>query len=408
MNYKKSRRDDAVTLISFVLIMALSYSHAFQAPTCLNFYDSRSRKCLRALSSIRATTASNNGDLSSFKDWCIEKGIISPLDLGLKNDDYRFMKYSKDNERPETIDGPILRVALKACIIAESPEALAIRLAEEKGLGDESEFAAYINVLPKITSDSLQSMPRFWSQDKLDKVSEFDGGYIYQKAMASKQKCKDMNIDEWALACVNSRANFLLDKGYAMTPVLDMLNHDFSSKTRGSILEDELFLSVDKKFEKGDEVFISYGAFSNLETLCEYGFVDNNQNPYNKEFVDVRMIRKEPVRVTIDNNGALDSGSLALLRSYLTPGSVVMEKLLMDDTLTQTAVFAKPISNEIEEEVFSFIASFVDGAIYEAKEGINWAVENNDDILKRYFAARVEVLMKGIEFMKNKFPDLIY
>ncbi|GFH61143.1 hypothetical protein CTEN210_17619 [Chaetoceros tenuissimus] len=388
--------------------MALQHSHAFQAPAFLNFYGSSSRKCLRAISSIRATTVSNNGDLSSFKDWCIEKGIITPLDLDLKNDDYRFMKYSKDNERPETIDGPILRVPLKACIVAESPEALAIRLAEEKRVGDESEFAAYINVLPKITSDSLQSMPRFWSQDKLEKVSEFDGGYIYQKAMASKQKCKEMNIDEWALACVNSRANFLLDKGYAMTPVLDMLNHDFSSKTRGSILEDELFLSVDKKFEKGDEVFISYGSFSNLETLCEYGFVDSNQNPYNKEFVDVRMIRKEPVRVTIDNNGALDSGSLALLRSYLTPESVVMEKLLMDDTLTQTAVFAKPISDEIEEEVFSFIASFVDGAIYEAKEGINWAVDNNDDILKRYLAARVEVLMKGIEFMKNKFPDLIY
>lgn len=406
MNYKKSRRDDAVTLITFVLIMALHHSHAFQAPGCLNLYESRSK--LRAISSIGATTASNNGDLSSFKDWCIEKGIITPLDLDLKNDDYRFMKYSKDNERPETIDGPILRVPLKACIVAESPEALAIRLAEEKRLGDESEFAAYINVLPKITSDSLQSMPRFWSQDKLEKVSEFDGGYIYQKAMASKQKCKDMNIDEWALACVNSRANFLLDKGYAMTPVLDMLNHDFSSKTRGNILEDELFLSVDKKFEKGDEVFISYGTFSNLETYCEYGFVDSNQNPYNKEFVDVRMIRKEPVRLTIDNNGALDSGSLAQLRSYLTPDVVVMEKLLMDDTLTQTTVFAKPISDEIEEEVFSFIASFVDGAIYEAKEGIEWAVENRDDLLQRYLEARIEVLKKGIDFMKNKFPDLIY
>jgi len=67
-----------------------------------------------------------------------------------------------------------------------------VKLAQEKDLGEESDFATYIKVLPPLSSPSLQSMPRFWSQEKLEKVSEFDGGQIYERVQSVKKKCKSM------------------------------------------------------------------------------------------------------------------------------------------------------------------------------------------------------------------------
>jgi hypothetical protein len=112
--------------------------------------------------------------------------------------------------------------------------------------------------------------------------------------------------------------------------------------------------------------------------------------------------------VTFEQSGALDSGSLALLRSYLTPEVDVFARLLEDSSLTTTTVYAKKISDTNEEELYSFIASFVDEAIYDGKSGLEWAVQNGDDLLESYLSARLCILEKGITNMKLKFPDLLY
>jgi len=322
------------------------------------------------------------------------------------------MEYSDDQSfttRPEKLNGPILRVPLKACIVADTLEDLTIELKKEKDLGDESFFAPYIQVLPSLESNFLQSMPRMWSEDKLEKVTEYDGGLIYQKVQMDKKICKDLNLDPWAYACVTSRANYLSDKGYAMTPILDMINHDSACKTSAQIIDAELFLSVGKEFELNQEVFISYGELTNLETLCDYGFVSET-NVCNSEFVDVKMIRQVPVRVTIDDEsgGTLDAGSLAMLRSYLTPPEEVEVLLEENEGLSKNSIFMKPLSDSNEEEVYAFIASFVDEAIYDGANGIAWAKENGDDMVERYLVARVNVLKKGLQYMKKKFPDLLY
>lgn len=364
------------------------------------------------------SSASNTypSSLAVFKDWCTSRGIITPLDLQVRSEnggDYRYMVYSSDQSiagRPDKLSGPILRIPLDACIVSDTLEGLAKELEKERNLGENSKFAPYINVLPTLSSPSLQSMPRFWSEEKLEKVSEFDGGQIYQRVELVKSTCKEYNLDPWAYACVNSRANFLDGKGYAMTPILDMINHDGSSKTTASIMENELFLSIEKDFSFGDEVFISYGSFSNVETLCDYGFVDLESNNFKTECVDVRMIRKAPVKVTIDGNanGRIDLGSLTILRSYLAPPEAVEALLSSNDKISRNTVFTRPISDAIEEDVHSFIASFIDEAIFDGKEGIQWAKDNHEDMIEKYLNCRVEVLTKGLNFIKRKFPDLLY
>ena len=384
------------------VVTGFSFGHdGFQRPS-----QSRMRSAV-----IRS--ASQNA-LSEFKDWCASQGILTPLDLKVRGEDnYRYMEYSDDESftnRPEKLeDGPILMVPLKACITAESPEMLSKELAKEKELGDQSFFAPYINVLPSIESKYLQSMPRLWPKEKLEETIEFDGGQIYNKVQMDRIQKKDFNLDPWADACVTSRANYILDKGYAMTPILDFLNHDSASQTSARIIEDDLFLSVEGNNQKGDEVFISYGDLTNIETLCNYGFVSET-NKFNKEIVDVKMIRKTPVPVTIDDQsgGSLDVGSLATLRSYLAPMEEVEAILAKDDNLSMRTVYMKPISDSIEEEVYSFIASFVDEAIYDATKGIEWAQSNQDKLMELYYTERVKVLKKGIAFMKKKIPDLLF
>lgn len=350
---------------------------------------------------------------SEFKEWCTKKGIITPLDLQQRDKDYRYMEYS-DNEsfanRPDKLNGPILRVPLKACIVGNTLEELSVNLAKERDMGQESEFSEYINVLPKLggeESSSLQQMPRFWSEEKKEKISEFDGGQLYHKVELDEQNHKSSKLDPWAYACVTSRANYLMDKGYSMTPILDMINHDSNSKTTASIIEDDLFLSVSKDFVKGDEVFISYGDLTNLDTLCSYGFVSQS-NSCNAEYVIVRIIRQNPVNLKIDSDGNLDAGSLAVLRSYLTPPEEVDKLLENNEYLTINTLFAKKVSEAYEEEMYSLIASFVDEGIFDAKNGIKWSQKNGDDLVNKYLTARVGILEKGLNEMKLRFPDLLY
>lgn len=361
-----------------------------------------------------AIKATSEEALSEFKDWCTSQGIITPLDLRVRNeDDYRYMEYSDDKSftnRPEKLNtGPILMVPLKACITGDTPENLSKELAKERELGDASFFAPYINVLPSLESQYLQSMPRLWPAEKLEKTADFDGGQIYSKVQMDKIQKKDLNLDPWADACVTSRANYILDKGYAMTPILDFINHDSSSQTSARIIDDDLFLSVGGESEQGEEVFISYGDLTNIETLCNYGFVSET-NKFNTEIVDVKMIRKTPVQVIIDDQsgGSLDLGSLATLRSYLAPPEEVDAALARNENLSMNTVYTKPISDSSEEEVYSFIASFVDEAIYDGTQGIEWAQANTDGLMEIYFTERVKVLKKGLTFMQNKFPDLLF
>lgn len=351
---------------------------------------------------------------SPFISWCTAQGIITPLKLCGESSPYRYMEFDAPDfsiTSSPTITDNILQVPLNACIIAETPEKLSQKLANERDLGEDSFYAPYINVLPslKMLDDDddgpLTSMPRFWSRERIDLVSNADGGQIERKLKEDERK----DLDPWAYACVTSRANYVQGHGFAMTPILDMINHDASVSTSAKIvkgddgsnsqIDDVLHLSIQSKFSIGDEVFISYGDLTNLETLCNYGFVSNT-NTCNKESIDVLMMRKAPVKVTIsDSDGSIDIGSLATLRSYLATPSEIEN--------ANNAYFTSPISDSNEEEVYSLIASFIDESIADAIEGVE-NVKGKDDLVERYLQKRAETLKRGLENVKKKFPFLEY
>lgn len=215
---------------------------------------------------------------------------------------------------------------------------------------------------------------------------------------------------------MDSRANFLGDGRFAMTPMLDMINHDSSVPTRARIEQnkgfggglgksgDILHLTTGKSYSKGDEVFISYGDLTNLDTLADYGFVSPN-NPCNKESIEVRMMRRPPFSITVYADGSVDAGSKATLRYYLA-NEEELEIFSAIEEGQGLGILVKPISVRNELDVSSFIASTIVEAVYDAKDGVLEA--GNDGLISLYLSERSRVLDIAVKRLKQKYPNLEY
>ena len=331
-----------------------------------------------------------------FTSWCTSQGIKSPLELKGVGSGYRYLAAKNDISSEEAL----LSVPLDACVIDDTKEGLAERLYHERSLGSESKYDAYIGVLPDL--DSFASMPRFWSPDRLARVSDFDGGQLEQRVATDAKK----ELDPWAYACVSSRSNFLNDFRYSLTPLLDMLNHDGTVGTSASISDEgELCLSVKEKAKAGDEVFISYGALSNIDTLCDYGFISSD-NPCNTELMEIQMLGLDPVILPIYSDGSIDNGAIAMLRESLAASEERDEDRKRGGSAWLP--FRKPLSDRLEYDVFSLVASSLDGCAEKGRLGEDGSREGGDEMAAEYLKGRVGVLEKGISKILERFPDLEY
>lgn len=345
---------------------------------------------------------------SIFLGWTASQGIETPLDLAQRSDG-RYMTCKTDIQP----DDDLLQIPLQSCITADTLESLAERLSYERSKGAESRFAPYIDVLPTLNDDesspSLLSLPRFWDTKRLEKITYVDGGQLEERMLNDKSD----DLDPWALACVDSRANFLGESGrYSMTPILDMITHDATVPTRARINKDKGFaefgdvlcLTSGRSYSEGDEAFISYGNLNNLDTLVDYGFVSIN-NPCNSESITVNMMRREPFSITVYADGSIDNGAKASLRYYLANE----EELEIFSTIEKgkgLGVLSKPLSERNELDVQSFIASTLDEQVYECKTGA--AEAKGDEIVQKYLQERANLLELGIQRIKAKYKDLEY
>ena len=195
-----------------------------------------------------------------------------------------------------------------------------------------------------------------------------------------------------------------------MTPMLDMINHDGSVSTRARVEKnkgfagsgDTLHLTSGKSFSKGDEVFISYGNLSNLDTLADYGFVTKD-NPCNSESIEVRMMRRSPFSITVYADGSIDAGSKATLRYYLA-NEEELELFSSLDKGLGLGILAKPISERNELDVSSFIASTIAEAADDARAGVSDT--GHDELINIYLMERSKVFDLAIQKIRRKYPDL--
>ena len=330
-----------------------------------------------------------------FLSWCESRGIASPLQLQGIDSNYRYLTSPTDLPA-----GSILSVPLDACLVANTKETLAEKLLHEKSLGPKSEYAPYLQMLPPDLS-AFKDFPRFWTDERRDLLFGLDGGEVERRIATDERK----ELDPWAYACVSSRANFLSDYRYSITPLLDFLNHDPSVATSAAISEDGILdLATNRSWKAEEEVKISYGALSNIDTLCDYGFVTEN-NPCNIEMVEIRLMGSPSVAVAVYPDSSVDKSAIYMLRENLaTPDEKIMAMSREESALMK---FAKPISDRNELDVYSLLASFLDDAASTSASGAD-DIGKSDVLMSRYLSARAISLRKGIAKILEKYPDLEY
>lgn len=377
-------------------------------------------------------------DFGPFLAWCQSKGVTTPLQL-VSDGNYRYMALPQDRDQlfsqsksPDLLN--VVTAPLEACIVGDDWETLVEKLIFEKSKGTQSDYSPWLDQFP--TLEDFQGMPRFWSSDRLEFVSQYDSGQLQARMDIDRLRFNQVD-DPWALAIVDSRSNFLPDNTYAMTPMLDMLNHKSGVKTSARLDGgNRLLLEVDKnsilqpsvsdgndwgakllgmfgggrgdeskETTKGGEVFVSYGNFDNMETLCNYGFVEED-NVSNVETFRVRLMGKGPAYLVVEQDGKIDTmfnrASLAEFRLALAT-SEELERLEKNDWDG-----IEPISEKNDIEVFALIAGELEEALYDAKIGANEAgnAEKPDELVASYLRGRQRTLEKGRDALKAKYPQI--
>jgi len=373
-----------------------------------------------------------------FLAWSDARGISTPLQLVTnEKTNYRSMRIPSTESaqilvsRSTSTEGlvNVVEVPLNACIIGEDLPTLVEKLKYEKSLGDSSFYAPWLDTFP--TLDDFKGMPRFWDKDRLDFVRKFDGGQLEGRMDVDRARISKCD-DPWALAIIDSRTNYLPDDTYSLTPMLDMINHDPTYKTSARVEESKkLMLSVssasvlrvaastttvsvdwkdqlfsflkgrnDNQVKTGDEIFVSYGEFDNVELLSNYGFctVENSSNIEQFKVRSLAMGTK-PTILIVDSQGSIDNifnmMTLELLRVSLA-SRIELEKY----------EGAGKISEENEIEMYALIAGELEEAVYDATTGVEEAKLRDDSLVSTYLQGRQRTLQSGLNGLKIKYPEI--
>ena len=323
-----------------------------------------------------------------------------------------------------------MTVPLEACIVGEDWETMVEKIKHEK-TKENSKYGPWFDLFP--TLEDFQGMPRFWDEKRRDFVRQYDSGQLEARMELDQIRFNQVD-DPWALAIVDSRSNFLPDNTYSITPMLDMFNHKSGVKTSARVDGANRFLlEVESKsalgssetkeesgdwtsqlmgmfgggektnsYKKGAEVFVSYGNFDNMETLCNYGFVEED-NASNVETFRVRIMGKAPAFLVVDPDGSIDNMINQLSLTDLRVALATPEEI---ESLQENWNGMDPISESNDVEVFALCAGELEEALYDAKAGADVAAEMGDKIVESYLRGRQRTLENGRKWLQEKYPDV--
>jgi len=182
---------------------------------------------------------------------------------------------------------------------------LSMYLVLEKSRGPNSWWEPFIDMLPPM-EDFIRS-PFVWKVQGKEKVfnklpssvrrrandmfEKFTNDYEVVSNLLSSHGAENslLKKDEFLLywMCINSRCLYMempqkktIADNFTMAPYVDFINHSSNDQCVLKIDRTGFNVLTSNKYEKDDELYLSYGAHSNDFILCEYGFY-LNQNPWN-------------------------------------------------------------------------------------------------------------------------------
>jgi hypothetical protein len=381
-------------------------------------------------------------NLKIFKAWCQAKGIQSSLQIHESAPGIRYTTLREEIDSFSYVDEDadrrvnLVRVPLQAgvCLVADDSESLVDRLQFELNLGESSEYAPYLDTFPRF--ENFCHLPRFWSDRRLGSAT-LDGGQLERALETDRLRYRGQ--DPWALACVDTRCHFLPDGRYCLTPVLDMINHQPAIPTHLRVTHDDkvtsmnqgsqiinLDISVQHDSEtvsgmrkdqenmllnwwrypftqpskRKPEIFISYGEFSNVQSLLQYGFLVPD-NPHNIEVLVVRVLQQtSPIFLTIRADGSIDDRDLGRIRMAFA--STMEKDLLQAIAFRGPPIDTSPLflSHRNEDEVMGFVAAELEIAIEKAIEGSELC--KDDALVCLYLKERGRTLQKALAWVLLK------
>lgn len=212
-------------------------------------------------------------------------------------------------------------------MIYDSQSVLAAFIVYERHLGDFSIWKPYVDSLPTAYSNpefclksEKNALPDFIKNHSDFLLSKIKAGYLLMvKSMEIAKKSHfvcchcNLTLDKiltfnaflWGYYTVNTRAVYLnnndnidinvKDDNLALAPFLDLFNHVCENVATASLTkrgDSEFYLiKTQVSYKQRSQVFINYGAHSNLKLYTEYGFIIS-QNPLDKvtfEILDVQQ-----------------------------------------------------------------------------------------------------------------------
>lgn len=299
-------------------------------------------------------------------------------------------------------------------------------------------ISAWIASLPSPTEMS-KSHPFMWNEDDqealqssstkkvyriLDDIDE-DSSWLEEKIWALDRKTFPESVEfngeshpcfspdgfAWALSVATSRSVFV-DGSSRLIPILDMANHDdlgteevqrgtmgTFGTTKGALIR----TGAGRKYEKGQEVYVSYGPKSAAEYLFDHGFVPKvarsmqtsvaelkfeiDQNDRFRddkldilEFETYENAPMEPAQSfdvvsEVGRDGEPDPSMIQFLRLLKLGGQ---DAFLLESIFRQEVweFMAYPVSEPNEREVLDAVAAACTKSLNEQKEATN---ESDDD-----------------------------
>ncbi|KAH7299329.1 hypothetical protein KP509_24G005700 [Ceratopteris richardii] len=177
---------------------------------------------------------------------------------------------------------------------ADSWHLAAAHLLREKSLGGKTNWASYINILPKTVQSPFYLLPQELDEVQwwpvLRELVQIRRAIRTSFSLLSGEELGWADFDHyrWAVAMVHSRA-FTLPVGknddyasYVLMPFMDMINHHFEYQADWMsmpVRDGKLEIVAKKRIRKGEQIFASFGPRSNDNLFLYYGFILED-NPF--------------------------------------------------------------------------------------------------------------------------------
>lgn len=224
---------------------------------------------------------------------------------------------------------------------------LALRLLEERALGERSSWVQYLPTVPpsfaSVLWDESEQQRCLAETSGAPKISRRFARYAAERELirrclvANGARRADDELLRWAMHAVGSRSYELWEAGpdsdgkrpvAVMVPLADMFNDDPENNAQWGWNEASLAFEITalSEIREGAEILVSYGRKTNEQLLTHYGFVHscNTQDMVSVDLLDPTKaaMAMRRVNILLSFDGHLSASrlpaSLGDLRNYLT------------------------------------------------------------------------------------------